>query len=236
MLGHCSSNVILLARLYILKMKCRYRQQLPPTDFANCIRRYELTTYRGELFQPAGVLRRVQHNDEILIILETKLGGCNHRFSVAARELLHEPQREQCSVWLLSRHLLEYLAYYLHDVGLNGRVRFLDCAPGPYLKQPTDNKYTVVVEPHGVLFLYQECQPVLRSFARQFFDYVARHFELVVWTWLMPQELQPILSMLTDGEENKTFGILYRYHCQEVTVCTNLDQWTILKKPQSFGS
>lgn len=40
MLGHCSSSLILLSRLYILKMKCKYRQQLPPTSFEVCIRRY----------------------------------------------------------------------------------------------------------------------------------------------------------------------------------------------------
>lgn len=63
MLGYCSANLILLARLYILKMKCKCRQQLPPTHFERCIRVYELSTFRGELFQLPKVLRRMQHNN-----------------------------------------------------------------------------------------------------------------------------------------------------------------------------
>jgi len=39
------------------------------------------------------------------------------------------------------------------------------------------------------LFLYLHNQPKLRSFARQFFEYVVRHFELVFWSWMMPQEV-----------------------------------------------
>lgn len=138
----------------------------------------------------------------------------NHRFSCAAKKLLHQPS-EESSVWLVSRHLLEYLAYYLHDVGLNGRVKFLDCAPGPYLRSVNDRRHTVLIEPHGVLFLYEQGQPVIRSFAKQFFDYAARHFELVVWSWLMPQELQPVLDVLA-ADSQAQFGTLFRYHCQEV--------------------
>lgn len=78
-------------------------------------------------------------------------------------------------MWLYTKHILEYLAFYLHDIGLNGRIPFLDCSPGPYL-MPATRKFTIVLEPLGVLYCVKQGKVRFRNYFRQFIDYIDKHF------------------------------------------------------------
>lgn len=43
----------------------------------------------------------------------------------------------------------------------------------------------------------------------QFIKWTHKHFDIVLWTWEMPFELEPLAELL----DPYLFAKLYRYHC-----------------------
>lgn len=84
----------------------------------------------------------MQHINKTVNILVGRIGKNNHQFAESARDLLEKMEND--SLWLYTKHILEYLAFYLHDIGLNGRIPFLDCSPGPYL-MPATRRFSIII-------------------------------------------------------------------------------------------
>lgn len=104
------------------------------------------------------------------------------------------------------------MAFFIYENELNGRVTFLDISPNPYLNTVYDQeKYTVVIEPYGILLVFQNGRTFYRQLARKFIDYLCKHFEVILWTWMMPADIDPWLDQIdTEGLCRR----LYKYHCK----------------------
>lgn len=81
---------------------------------------------------------------------------------------------------------------------------FLQVAPTPYLA-PKKHEYTLVFEPLGIM----KHGNLLRPYLNQFMEWANKHFDLVMWTWEMPGEVEDFVQMF----EPYLFSKLYRYHC-----------------------
>lgn len=70
---------------------------------------------------------------------------------------------------------------HIYESQLQGISEFLQVAPTPYLA-PANKKYTVLVEPMGVL----QHNNTLRPYAIEFITWLNKHFDVILWTWEMP--------------------------------------------------
>lgn len=119
---------------------------------------------------------RMQHNNEIIALVEGKIGRVHGRFSQVVKRLLRNIDREKYAPSECCHYLLEFLAYHLYENGLNGKVTFLDLAPSPYLNPHSSDKYTIVLEPYGILFTFRNSRTIFRPLARKFVEYLCRYF------------------------------------------------------------
>lgn len=70
---------------------------------------------------------------------------------------------------------------HIHESDLVGISEFLEVAPTPYLAPPKHD-YTLVLEPLGIVKFGSKLRPYLI----QFLQWVTKYFDLVLWTWEMP--------------------------------------------------
>lgn len=82
-------------------------------------------------------------------------------------------------------------------------------APSPYL-DPLPKKKTLVIEPWEVLVALKGSTTYIRSYTDTFLKEIAKYWNIVYWTDLMPDPVDDLLEKLPSGK------VLYRYHCRYV--------------------
>jgi hypothetical protein len=85
----------------------------------------------------------------------------------------------------------------------------LELPPAPYFGY-FQMKRTLVIEPWGVLFAKKDSSTFVRAHTELFLSEVGKHWNLVYWSDLMPNEVDDLLGRLPAGR------CLYRYHCLHV--------------------
>jgi hypothetical protein len=140
-------------------------------------------------------------------MLHKRLGKDNQKFEECIVAFLRGAEKRRWSTCLCAHHIFEYLAMYIHEAQLVGISPFLQLAPPPYLA-PASHSYTLVFEPLGIMQHNLKWRP----YTRQFIQWAAKHFDLVMWTWEMPAQDEVLLGPL----EPYLFAKLYRFHCTVV--------------------
>jgi len=85
-------------------------------------------------------------------------------------------------------------------------------APSPYLESLPFQK-TLVIEPWEVLLAIKGATTYIRAYTDTLLREVGKHWNIVYWTDLMPDIIDPLLEKLPPGK------VLYRYHCRFVKLC-----------------
>lgn len=115
------------------------------------------------------------------------------------------------------RHLQEFSAYYITVQqsyhGLIG-VPLLSVAPQPYLQEPTDKEYTLVLDMDETLVHFTETNQggsfSVRPYALQFLEEMTELYELIVFTAGLPDYANWVLDSL--DQKNHIKHRLYRQH------------------------
>ena len=160
LIGHSASNMILLARMFILAFKDRAFHQ---SEFEECIRKYEELEFKRSIETIEEAVLRMGHNNQIIQILNGKLGRINLHFSTVLNQFMRNLGRNNHSASQFTHFLFEFVAFHINTHALTNILPFLDCAPNPYLSD-TLKPYTLVVEPYGVLFLMKNGKVRVRPF------------------------------------------------------------------------
>lgn len=79
---------------------------------------------------------------------------------------------------MCSHYVFEYLAMHIYESELEGISEFLQVAPTPYLP-PNHTKYTVIIEPIGIL----KHGNMLRPYLMECMKWLSQRFDVVLWTW-----------------------------------------------------
>ena len=98
---------------------------------------------------------------------------------------------------------------HIHESDLIGLSESLQVAPTPYLPPASEHEYTLVIEPIGILKSGEK----LRPFLSQFLKWASKYFDVVLWTWEMPAEIEDFVAIVEPYLSHK----LYRYHCEIVS-------------------
>lgn len=211
--GHSAANIILFAKIFILSHK--FEEQQVKTKFQECIGVFEINSYGEELTDTSDIVTRMQHNNQILMMLQAKVGRNVPEFQIKIRHFLKKHQRSDYSCSQMLFFLFEYMACFLHMSNLARIMPKLDTAPPPFLP-PANKKYTLVIDPENVLIFKKNSKVYLRSYTTQFLQFVEAYCEIVLWTSYLPVEFEQMLD-LVDSEKRVSYK-LYKYHCVYVKV------------------
>lgn len=212
LIGHAAANTILLAKVFMLSHTIEGATS-GRTSFEQSIIEFEKESYGEELLDFEEILTRMQHNNEILMLVESKVGRYHPDFEVRVRHFLRTLPREGYASSEIFYLLFEYLACYVHMRNLTNILPGLDTAPRPFLPEPT-KRYTIVIDPVSVLCHQRKQKLFLRSYCSQFLEFIEGYAEVIFWTTYLPNEFDQVLS-LVDTEGKATYK-LYRYHCLHV--------------------
>lgn len=94
-------------------------------------------------------------------------------------------------------------------------------APAPYLN--LTKQKTLVIEPWGVLFAVREEHIYIRTYSQALLKEVAKYWNIVYWTDLMPDRIDNLIKKLPSG------SVLYRYHCRFVSLANIQESGRFLK-------
>ena len=141
--------------------------ELSRTSFELSIVEFERESYGEELVEFEEILTRMQHNNEILKLVESKVGRYHPEFEVRVRHFLRTLPRGGYASSEIFYLLFEYLACYLHTHGLVNLLPRLDTAPSPFLPEPS-KRYTIIIDPVNVLIYQRRQKLFLRSYCSQF--------------------------------------------------------------------
>ena len=84
-------------------------------------------------------------------------------------------------------------------------------APSPYLESLPMQK-NMVIEPWEVLLALKGATTYIRAYCDTLLREVGKHWNIVYWTDLMPDVIDPLIDKLPPGK------VLYRYHCRYVII------------------
>lgn len=107
-----------------------------------------------------------------------------------------------------AHYIYEFLAFHLARMGIVGQFSFVEMAPTPYLCLPKTR--TLVIEPWEVLFALKGENTYIRAYTETLLTEVEKHWNVVYWSDLMPDQLDDLLEKLPSASK------LYRYHCRYV--------------------
>jgi hypothetical protein len=96
------------------------------------------------------VLLRIQHNNEIIAMMQRKLGRFNPKFESCIQLFFKTAERKKTSCVQCTYYIFEYLAMHIHESELTGISKTLQMAPIPYCPPPIKS-YTLILEPLGIL-------------------------------------------------------------------------------------
>lgn len=143
------------------------------------------------------------------MMMHRKLGRLNPKFEACLQLYFKNAERKQTLTAQCTHEVFEYLALHIHESELTGISRSLQTAPTPYCP-PAIKKYTLVVEPLGIILSENKVRP----FLFQFVEWACKHFDIVLWTWEMPYESE--IEKIFNRMDPYLAGRLYRHHCIEV--------------------
>ena len=111
-IGFCLSNLIFVARVYILLER---RPEYEDHEFERHVDEFEEGSYGEVLKSLEDVLLRMQHNNEIITMIHRKLGRANEKFEECVKMFLRSAERKKYTTCLCSHYIFEYLAMHIHE-------------------------------------------------------------------------------------------------------------------------
>ena len=93
LIGHAAANTILMAKIFMLTHVTE-GGELSRTNFEQSIVEFERESYGEELVDFEEILTRMQHNNEILKLVESKVGRYHPEFETRVRHFLRTLPRE----------------------------------------------------------------------------------------------------------------------------------------------
>ena len=134
--GICSNNLLLLLRLIILVYHSHLQLRPGVVEILTLIAKFERQSYQEELSQVKDVILRMEHNNQLINIIQTKLNQrlnkdfqhCINKFLKNIEKIKHESEEKDQELhfskiktnlafkpfFQFSYYIFEYLSYHLH--------------------------------------------------------------------------------------------------------------------------
>ena len=109
-----------------------------------------------------------------------------------------------------------------------GYLPQIEIAPAPYLN--LQNRKTLVIEPWHVLVSMRDGTAFVRAYTEQFITTLSKYCNIVYWTDLMPDQINPLLQKLPTAHH------LFQYHCRRVIKKFIQENGILIKTLSRLGS
>lgn len=209
-LGYSSSSVIFIIKLLFTTHETAFTLSERTLKILTSINEFEHESYREELRSPKDILRRMEHNNEIISMLKMRCGKKHGKYceEFITQMVKTVEQNPYAPFFEISNNIFEFMSFHLHQEGLAARLPLLALPPAPFLS--LKHAKTLVIEPWGVLVYRKNEKLVIRAHTGKFLAEISDGYNVIFWTELMPKDADVLMSLLP-AKENIYW--LYRYHC-----------------------